>query len=286
VPEGDTVRRTCDRLHAALAGRELTSAELRWPDLATKKLDGMTVTEVAAYGKHILIRLDSGWTLHSHLRMEGQWRITHTDDRSPDHVDRRWQDNLRARLTNAEWTALGLRLGELDLVRTAEEPTLIGHLGPDVLSSDFDFDSAVRNLTGSDTTIGAALLDQRNLAGIGTFWASESLYLERLLPWTDAADLPAAQVQGLVQRVRRLMLAALPHAVQSTTGSRRPGETNYVHGRSGLPCRRCGQTVRVAMIGPPTRERTMFYCPTCQGGLAPTDTGRPIAPLGSAPRRR
>lgn len=275
MPEGDTVHRTCARLHEALAGRVLLAAELRWPSLATARLDGTTVTEVVPRGKHILIRLDSGWTLHSHLRMEGQWRIEHSLKRPFTHPD------LRAVLVNEEWTALGFRLGELDLVRTAEEHTLLGHLGPDVLDPTFDADAAVANLAAAGTAIGAALLDQRNLAGIGTLWASETLFLERTNPW--APGLPPDRLARLVARARRLMTAAVRHPVQSSTGSRREGENTYVHARSGRPCRRCGTTIRVAPIGPPTRERTMFYCPSCQGGLAPGDSGAPVAPLGSRP---
>ena len=293
MPEGDTVFRTCARLHEALAGRVLLAADLRWPGLSTAGLAGMTVTEVVPRGKHILLRLDSGLTLHSHLKMEGQWRISRTsgnpvalaaragnDPRRRERLDRgsRGSDDVRAILVTEEWTATGLRLGMLDLVRTAEERTLVGHLGPDILSPDFDEQQAVGNLTGP---IGAALLDQRNLAGIGTMWASESLFLRRILPWKDAAELGPGALAGVVDRARRLMTANLPHAVQTSTGIRRDGENTYVHGRSGRPCRRCGTTVRVAQIGPPTRERAMFYCPTCQGGLAPGDDGRPIAPLGS-----
>ncbi len=82
-------------------------------------------------------------------------------------------------------------------------------------------------------------------------------------------------------RAHRLIDNGRRHAVQSSTGSYRLDEAHYVHARSGRPCRRCGTTLRVAMIGEPTRERTMFYCPGCQGGLGPTDDGRPQAPLGS-----
>ena len=293
MPEGDTVFRTCARLHEALAGRVLLAADLRWPGLSTAGLAGMTVTEVVPRGKHILLRLDSGLTLHSHLKMEGQWRISRTsgnpvalaaragnDPRRRERLDRgsRGSDDVRAILVTEEWTATGLRLGMLDLVRTAEERTLVGHLGPDILSPDFDEQQAVGNLTGP---IGAALLDQRNLAGIGTMWASESLFLRRILPWKDAAELGPGALAGVVDRARRLMTANLPYAVQTSTGIRRDGENTYVHGRSGRPCRRCGTTVRVAQIGPPTRERAMFYCRTCQGGLAPGDDGRPVAPLGS-----
>lgn len=319
MPEGDTVFRTCARLHEALAGRPLLAAELRWPGLSTAALAGSVVLEVVPRGKHILLRLDSGWTLHSHLKMEGQWRIERTQpvpeefggelagpraargggistgsinrsnsigrsssigrgsslSRSPD---------VRAILVTEPWTALGLRLGQLDLVRTSEEPTLIGHLGPDILDPAFDLGRAVANLAASGTTIGAALLDQRNLAGVGTMWASESLFAERLSPWAESLTDPV--LARLVERARRLMTASLPQAIPSSTGVRREGESTWVHGRSGRPCRRCGTTIRVAPIGPPTRERVLFYCPTCQGGLAPTDDGRPVAPLGASTRGR
>ena len=280
MPEGDVVHRTCARLHEALAGRTLLAAELRWPGLSTANLAGATVVEVEPRGKHILVRLDTGWTLHSHLKMEGQWRIEHTPEpvepsppgirlvetpsaRSPD---------VRAVLVTGPWTALGLRLGRLDLVRTAEEGTLVGHLGPDILDPDFDAGTAVANLARAEGPIGAALLDQRNLAGIGTIWASESLFAERLNPWAESPS--DDELRRVVARARRLML-----------GSLKRHDEPAVHGRSGRPCHRCGTTVRVAPIGPPTRERAMFYCPECQGGLAPDDDGRPIAPLGARRRR-
>ena len=293
MPEGDTVFRTCARLHEALAGRVLVAADLRWPGLSTANLVGQTVTEVVPRGKHILQRLDSGWTLHSHLKMEGQWRISRTapnpsalsaraggGQRRRERLDRdgRGPADIRALLVTTEWTATGLRLGMLDLVRTSKEDTLVGHLGPDILSPGFDHAQAIANLNGP---VGAALLDQRNVAGIGTMWASESLFLQGLNPWADTATLEPDALDGVIAKARRLMTANLPHAVQTSTGIRRDGENTYVHARSGRPCRRCGTTIRVAQIGPPTRERAMFYCPTCQGGLAPGDDGHPLRPLGS-----
>ncbi|MFZ0531097.1 MAG: hypothetical protein WAL91_11255, partial [Propionicimonas sp.] len=167
----------------------------------------------------------------------------------------------------------------LDLVRTREEGRLIGHLGPDLLADGFDVGVAVANLAASGTSIGAALLDQQNLAGIGTIWSSESLFRERLHPWTPVAQLSEADLVLLVLRARSLMLAAISDPVPSAIT--RPESSSAVHGRSGRPCRRCGGLIRVAEIGPPTRERPMFYCPGCQGGLAPNDDGRPIAPLGA-----
>ncbi|WP_028708956.1 Fpg/Nei family DNA glycosylase [Propionicicella superfundia] len=291
MPEGDVVRRTAIRLDTALAGRPLLDADLRWPGLGTADLAGAPVLEVASRGKHILTRLGTGWTLRSHLRMEGAWFVqptpagaaaaVHPARRVPGQVRRR---PVRAVLMGPEWTCLGLRLGMLDLVRTADEGTLIGHLGPDVLDPGFDAERAVANLAAGGQTIGEALMDQRRLAGIGTLWACETLFAERVHPWTRSAELPAAVLARLVARARRFITAGVEQAVQSSTGDRRPGRETYVHARSGRPCRRCGRTVRVAMIGPPSRERTMFYCPGCQGGLAPTDDGAPLAPLGARVR--
>lgn len=278
MPEGDTVWRTAHRLDRALAGAPITLSDFRFPAIATLDVRSAVTTEVVSAGKHLLHRLDSGLTIHSHLKMEGQWRIERPDEAAS------WlrRADLRAAVGTDGWVALGLRLGVLEALPTAREPDVVGHLGPDVLGPGWDPVAAVANLAGSTTTIGAALLDQRNLAGVGTLWAAESLFLERLGPWTPAATLTAGQVTDLVTRVHGLMVTARHHAVQASTGVRRKGEETFVHGRSGRACRRCGDIVRVAMIGPAGRERTMFYCPACQGGLAPDDDGRALRPLGSA----
>ena len=281
MPEGDTVFRTARRLNQALAGDILTRSDLRWPELSTLDFRGLRTTEVVSHGKNILHRLENGVTIHSHLRMEGQWRVESTETLTPRLLS---SPQLRAVLGTATWTALGARLGDLHVLETAEEEHLLGHLGPDVLGPDWDPEEATRRLRLSPTTVGAALLDQRNLAGVGTLYASETLFLERLNPWTRAPDADEATMRRLVDRAHTLLDIGRRHAIQTTTGSARRGETAWVHGRSGLPCRRCGETVRVAAVGEPPRERTMFYCPGCQGGLAPTDEGRPQSPLGTNAR--
>lgn len=278
MPEGDTVWRTARRLHQALAGERLTAAELRWPQLSTLELRGETTREVLSRGKHLLHRLGCGVTIHSHLRMEGQWRVEATAAVSAGMLA---QDQLRAVLGTASWTALGLRLGELHVVPSGEEDALVGHLGPDVLGPGWDASEAVRRVASSPAAVGSALLDQRNLAGVGTLYAAESLFLEGLSPWTPARDIDAATVVALVARVHGLLEAGRRRAAPSTTGVERRGHTTYVHGRSGRPCRRCGGPVRVATIGKAPHDRTMFYCPGCQGGFAPTDDGRPQRPLGA-----
>jgi endonuclease VIII len=277
VPEGDTVFRTAARLNQALAGEPLTTTDLRWPDLSTLDFRGVVTSEVVSRGKNILQRLGNGVTIHSHLRMEGQWRVDPTDRLTARILA---NPQIRAVVGTAAWTAVGKRLGDLHVVETADEDRLVGHLGPDVLGPDWDPAEAAARVHASPTTIAYALLDQRNLAGVGTLYAAETLFLERVNPWTPAADLDQATVAAVVDRAHTLLDAGRRHATQTTTGSQRRGETAWVHARSGLPCRRCGETLRVAMVGEAPRERTMFYCPRCQGGLAPTDDGRPQRPLG------
>lgn len=281
MPEGDTIWRTANRLDTVLAGDVIVDADLRWPGLSTVNLRGMRTLEVVSRGKNLLHRLDAGLTIHSHLRMEGQWRVESTAG-----LARRALANpqLRAVVATERWTALGLRLGSLHLLATRDEGRLFGRLGPDVLGPDWDAAEAAGRLATSNATIGSALLDQSNLAGVGTLYASEALFIERLSPWHPAARLAGVQIRRVVDRVHRLLDVNRHNAIQSTTGVQGHGRTTYVHGRSGRPCRRCGDTVRVSSLGVPPQDRAFFYCPTCQGGLAPGDAGRRQGPLGSSAR--
>lgn len=309
MPEGDTVAWTAARLHAALAGEQLVRAELRWPSLAQVDLVGGTTRAVVARGKHLLhrIELDGGrLTLHSHLRMDGTWRVR------PAVEKLRWDHRLRALLGTREHVALGRSLGMLDLVRTADEDGLVGHLGPDILAPRWGepaqeaprpareqhrnahpdaptgiTSAPVRDLivarVGTDPRpLAQALLDQRVVAGLGTFWVSEACFARGVPPWRPAGSLPPETVAALLDWARPRMLRSARTGVQSVTGLDRRDSLGAVHARSGRPCRRCGGTLRVALVGPATQERTIFYCPACQGGLAPTDDGRPQTPLGAA----
>ena len=284
MPEGDVVWRTADRLNQALSGRALTVCDLRWPSLATVDLTGRTVTEVIARGKHLLLRTDGDppLTLHSHLRMEGSWHLHRTGE---PWGSARSQDHVRAVLANAEWTAVGHKLGMLDLVRTDGEATLVGHLGPDVLGPDWDQAAVIATLRADPgREIGDALLDQRVLAGVGTMFLAETLFLRGVSPWTPVHEV--GDLAGVVALAHRWLEANRHRAMQATTGDLRPGRERWVHSRSGRPCRRCGTSVRVAMIGAPPQQRTAFYCPSCQPGPAPTDDGRRQRPLGSSPRNQ
>ena len=273
MPEGDTVWLHARRLHEALAGRELTTSDFRVPQLATTSLVGLTVTEVVSRGKHLLTRLSSGITLHTHLRMDGTWRVYRPGQRWTGGPG--WQ--IRVVLGNADHVAVGYRLPVVELVR--DEAAVVGHLGPDVVSDDFDLDEAVRRLAAApDAEIGTALLDQRNLAGLGNLYRCEALFVCGVTPWTRVADVDLPHV---VQESVRLIRANLGGWAQPTTGSRRRGEEHWVFERTGRPCWRCGHPVLSAMQGTPPYERFTYWCGTCQRGPAPPPLAkRPPRPLG------
>jgi endonuclease-8 len=272
VPEGDTIWLAARRMHDALAGRVLVGTDLRVPQLAGADLAGQTINAVISRGKHMLTRTDAGLTLHTHYKMDGAWHLYRPGARWRGGPD--WQ--IRAVLTNADWHAVGYRLAVLDLVKTADEDTVVGHLGPDLLkppgeAGGWDEAEALRRLADRpDREIGPALIDQRNLAGIGNLYKAETLFLSGLTPWTKVTDV--ADLAGVVRRARRLLEANKSHWQQTTTGSGRHGEQHWVFERAGRPCRRCQTAVRSAEQvegDQPTRGRLCYWCPACQRGPAP-----------------
>ena len=268
MPEGDTVWLAASRMHAALAGQRLVEAELRVPALAAVDLVGRRVEGVRARGKHMLTRLEGGLTLHTHFEMDGSWRLFRRGQRwtgGPAH-------QVRAVLGTDERQAVGYRLPVVELVPTAGEDRVVGHLGPDLLGEDWDEAEALRRLAARpDRELGPALLDQRVLAGVGLLYLTETCFLRGLSPWTrvgDVADLPA-----VVRTARRLLLANRDRWEQTTTGDTRRGREHWVFDRGrGARCRRCGTALRVARQGEaehPERARVVAWCPHCQPGPGP-----------------
>jgi endonuclease-8 len=259
MPEGDTVWLAARRMHAALAGHALTRSDFRVPQLATVDLAGRSVTEVVSRGKHLLTRIGGDLTLHTHFKMDGSWHLYRRGERwrgGPSH-------QVRVLLETSEWQAVGYRLPVVELLARADEGSAVGHLGPDLLGRDWDLDEAVRRLLAQpERAIGEALLDQRNLAGIGNLYKVEVCFLHGVSPWTPVGgvrDLPR-----LVSRAQRLLASNRDEPAQVTTGDTRRGQQHWVYGRAGRPCRRCGTTVLVDGQGDPAYERVTFWCPRCQ----------------------
>jgi endonuclease-8 len=257
VPEGDTVWLAARRLNEALAGRVLTASDLRVPSLATVDLTGRELLAVTSRGKHLLMRISGGHTLHSHFRMEGTWHLYRPDDRwhgGPMHT-------VRAILRTTDRVAVGYRLGELDLWATERVDHELRHLGPDVLDPDWDRAEALRRiLSDPDASIADALRDQRNLAGLGNIYICESLFINGIDPFKPVRDVPDVAV--VVDTACALIRRNAPRPSQATTGDeRRP---HYVHGRRRQPCWRCGTPIRARTAGPSGRGRWTYWCATCQ----------------------
>jgi endonuclease-8 len=151
----------------------------------------------------------------------------------------------------------------VELLRRGDERAAVGHLGPDLLGPDWDLDEAVRRLrTQPARAVGEALLDQRNLAGIGNLYKVEVCFLQGVSPWApvgSVADLPR-----LVSRAKLLLERNKHEPHQLTTGDSRRGHQHWVYRRDGQPCRRCGTAIRKDDQGEPTFERATYWCPRCQ----------------------
>ncbi|MFD5537003.1 Fpg/Nei family DNA glycosylase [Streptomyces sp. NPDC127079] len=273
MPEGDTVWQAARRLHDALAGKVLARSDFRVPRYATVDLSGRTVLGTVSRGKHLLTRFEGGLTLHTHLRMEGAWKVFGTGEPwkgGPAH-------QVRVVLSTADRTAVGYRLPVLELLRTGEEDAAVGHLGPDLLGPDWDPERALANLlTDPGRPLGEALLDQRNLAGIGNVYKSELCFLIGATPWLPVGALPADRAAHLPHLAQRLLEANRDRPVRRTTGLRH--QDLFVYGRAGRPCLLCRTPIRLADQGDGSRDRPTYWCPACQTGPAPTP--------GSPPARR
>jgi endonuclease-8 len=262
VPEGDVVWNTAQRLHSALAGQVLTRSDFRVPRYAAVSLTGQLVTEVVARGKHLLIRTGNGRTVHTHLKMDGYWRIQPAEGGRP--LGRSHQ--LRLVLGNTRWLAAGYLLGITEVLPTEREDQITGHLGPDLLGPHWDAAAAVARLSRDpDRPIGEALLDQRSLSGLGTFYAAEMLFLRGVDPWRPVGSVSDEDLTALVELGHRLLDANKERPGHVTTGDTRPGRESWVYGRAGRSCRRCGTVIRRGEAGPPGQERLRFWCPNCQG---------------------
>lgn len=256
MPEGDTVWRTARHLDQALTGRVLTRTDFRVPAYATADLAGLPVVGTVSRGKHLLTRIGDEHTLHTHLKMEGSWHLYRPSSRwrRPDH-------QARVVLHTAEWVAVGFSLGITELVPRDEEEDVVGHLGPDLLGADWDAEEAVRRLAAiPERPVGEALLDQRNLAGVGNMYKAELCFLAGVSPWRPVGDVP--DLRRLVDRAHAVLAANKDRAEQTTTGDLRRGRRLWVYRRDGQRCLRCGTAVTVA----DQAGRATYWCPSCQSG--------------------
>jgi formamidopyrimidine-DNA glycosylase len=261
MPEGDTVWRTARRLHEVLAGRPLTATDFRVSRFATVQLAGRTVLDVQSRGKHLLIHVEPAVTVHSHLGMDGSWRVFSVQQRLPQPP----RSFIRVILTTQSHRAVGYNLSVLDVLTPEEETAVLQHLGPDLLGPHWDPAEAERRLgSDPDRPIGDALLDQRNLAGIGNVFRCELCFLRGVSPWTPVRA--AGDLASWVDLAHRVLTHNRDRGAR-VTASHRPGRTYWVYGQAR--CQRCGGPVQRAPQDGVGSERVTYWCPHCQPGPSP-----------------
>jgi endonuclease-8 len=257
MPEGDTIRGAAGRIRGALVGKEIASIETPHPRFArdrwAERLSGRAVHAVDAKGKHLFIRFDGDLTLHSHLRMNGWWGVYERGRRWSKSPSRAW---LVIRTADHEVVQFGGPVLELMTDSRSRFDQRIARLGPDVLADGFDEAAFLKRLREDDASrgIGDALLDQRNICGIGNLWKSEACFIARLDPWRPLGRVSDGEALAAVNAVRPLML-------RSAQGGG-VGRDPWVFERHGRPCRRCGTTIRARGQG--DDNRTTYWCPACQ----------------------
>ena len=284
MPEGDTIHRAAQALHAALGGRTVTRFASVFPHLArvddSAPLAGRTIDRVEARGKHLLVWFSGDLVLRTHMRMHGSWHIYRPGER--------WQrprHDMRIVLETSAFHAVGfsIPIAEFTTTRELERAGPLQAIGPDLLADDFDAGDAIARLRARPTLdIADALLDQTAVAGIGNVYKSEVLFAGRVNPFTPVAALTDEQLASLMAIAQRYLRANVPgrtsqhslaqatDAIVTYTGLRRttgrsdPSARLWVYGRGGKPCRRCGTPISRRKQGP--HARSTYWCPGCQEG--------------------
>jgi len=255
MPEGDTIHRAARRVGEALVGHEIVQIETPHPrhrlDRWAERLSGRAVRAVDARGKHLFLRFEGDLTLHSHLRMGGQWSVYRRGERWRKSPHRAWLV-----IRTPEHEVVQFDGPVLELVtdsRTRFDQRLAG-LGPDLLAHDFDEQRFLRRLREDDQTrpFGDALLDQRNVAGIGNIWRAEACFHARVDPHRRTGEVSDGEALAAVRAIRPLM-------ARSAAGD---WPSPHVYRRVGRPCPRCGTAIASGGLG--DDNRTVYWCPGCQ----------------------
>src|ERR1700735_4991259 len=289
LPEVETVRRG---LQPAMEGAKIVKAEVRRKDLRfafqkdfVTRLEGQTVTGLGRRAKYLMADLSSGDVLLMHLGMSGSFRVVNDDnghrpgqfhhprneDRAHDHVVFHMSSGAAIVFNDPR------RFGYMKIIARAEsegEPLLKG-LGPEPLGNEFDSDMLARSCANKKTSLKAALLDQRVVAGLGNIYVCEALFRAHLSPRRLAATLATKKgettehARRLVDEIHDVLNQAIKAGGSSLRDSRPPTrDTGYfrdcfpVYDREGEKCqtRGCSGIVRRFT----QNGRSTFWCPACQ----------------------
>ena len=260
MPEVEAV---CRKLRREAAGSRIDGVRV-YRCASTRVAEcaaGRTIETIDRRGKHILIRLSGGWTLHTHLRMSGNLYVI------PDHRLHSMYARVICELRGGKGLVLddGRALARMDLIETAEIDNRLGEeLGPEPLTDEFTLKAFLAGAKVSRQPAKVFLMDQRNVAGLGNIYAAEALFRARLDPRKPMNRVSAKKVAALHEGIVGVLTDAVQSAVAAYAG---PGafhsEENFpvaVYDREGEPCVRC----RRKILRIPQGGRSTYFCPGCQ----------------------
>lgn len=269
MPEVETVRRS---LNSQVKDHKITHVEIRYPDLITGDVDqfvefvtGATVTDVGRRAKFLLIHLDNGYTIISHLRMEGKYRISS----DPDAIDKHSHaiftlDNGQKMIYNDV-----RKFGRMQLWNTDElsENKSLKKLGPEPLSTEFMFENLKPRIMRHRKAIKTVLLDQSVMSGLGNIYVDEVLWQVKIHPETPANHLSDKDIQNVIEASNQEMEKGIAVGGSSirtyvdANGHKGNMQNNLkVYGKEGTPCPRCGTMIEKIKVG----GRGTHFCPRCQ----------------------
>jgi endonuclease VIII len=251
VAEGDTILRAARRIEAALGGERVSVSAPNPRGRATgvERLDGATLEQVEAHGKHLLLRFGER-ILHSHLGMSGSWHVYRRGEAWRKPAGAAWAVLRSSKAEAVQFGGPTLRVLRTEALR--RDPGL-SRLGPDVLAADFDAGAVSRLLrSAQDRSLGDALLDQTLVAGIGNIFKSEACFAARVDPWRPVGELSDEQMQHVLHAAHDLMREAVERGRQPRA----------VYRRAGQPCNVCGTPI--SSRGQGDANRTTYWCHRCQ----------------------
>jgi len=269
MPEGDTLRRLADAIDGRFAGEAVQRCITRDPRLVGVDLTGRRLVSADAYGKHLFVRFDHGWTLHAHLLMTGSFSVGRPSSEPA------WKRRVELELAGGH--VVGEMVPVLGMLRTADEVRVSAELGPDLCSRAGPPDPvtiAGRMLVDSRDLLCGSMLDQRNVAGFGNIYANEIPFIVGISPFQ-----PVGTVEGLDRLIgvgAALIRTNAARGPQNTTGRRLQTSAVWVHGVGRRPCPVCGTRLDHRSERASPWGRSITWCRTCQPerDVAAIDDGR------------
>lgn len=262
MPEGPEIRRVADALDAALVGRKLSEVWFSFPELEARcgQIIGAKVRRIETRGKALLTHFSSGLTLYSHNQLYGRWVIS---DAGAEKISTR---SPRVRLANPKAVAVLYSASDIELWPTEriEEHPFLQRIGPDVLDAHLTPDAVAARLLEPafrGRRLGALLLDQHFLAGLGNYLRAEILWTAELPPERTPSELTAQQLGALANACLEIARRSYRTRGRETALGDTPEEFQFqVFRREGEARSRCGATIERSM----SASRPLYFCPRCQ----------------------